>query len=155
MYHIAQINIARMRFPIDDPGMADFVAQLDAINGLADRSPGFVWRLQGEDGDATTIQAFDDANIIINLSVWESIEALFDFTYKSGHTEVFRRRHDWFEVADGAHLTMWWIRAGKHPRVEQGMARLKYLDRHGPTAHAFTFKQRFEPPLRSTGTNDA
>ena len=154
MYHLAQINIARMRFPIDDPGMADFVAQLDAINSLADRSPGFIWRLQGEDGDATTIQAFDNANLIINMSVWESIAALFDFTYKSGHTEVFRRRHDWFEIADREHLAMWWVRAEQHPRVEQGMARLKYLDRHGPTAHAFTFKQRFEAPLRITGTDD-
>jgi len=83
MYHIAQINVARMRFSIDDPGMADFVAQLDAVNGLADRDPGFVWRPQGEARDATTVQAFDGANILINMSVWESIEALLDFTYKS------------------------------------------------------------------------
>ena len=88
-----------MRYAIDDPGMADFVAQLDAVNGLADRSPGFVWRLQGDDGDATTIQAFDDANILINMSVWQSLDALFEFTYKSAHTEVFRRRHEWFDSA--------------------------------------------------------
>ena len=153
MHHVAQINVARMRFPIDDPGMADFVAQLDAINGLADRSPGFVWRLQSDDGDATTIQAFEDANILINMSVWESIEALFEFTYKSGHTGVFRRRHEWFSAADGAHLAMWWLRKGRLPRVEQGIARLKYLDRHGPTARAFTFKDRFDAPIRSTGTD--
>ncbi len=154
MYHIAQINVARMRFSIDDPGMADFVAQLDAVNGLADRSPGFVWRLQGEAGDATTIQAFDEANILINMSVWETIDALFDFTYKSGHTDVFRRRHEWFDTADGAHLALWWIRSGQLPRVEQGIARLKYLDRHGPSARAFTIKHRFDPPLRATGTGD-
>ena len=138
-----------MRYAIDNPGMADFVAQLDAVNGLADRSPGFVWRLRADDGDATTIQAFDDANILINMSVWQSIDALFEFTYKSAHTEVFRRRHEWFDSADGAHLVLWWLAI---PRVEQGIARLKYLDQHGPSARAFTIKDRFDPPLRATGT---
>ena len=152
MYHIAQINVARMRFPIDDPGMASFVARLETINKLADCSPGFVWRLQGDENGATTIQAFDDANILINMSVWDSIDALFAFTYKSGHTEVLRQRHAWFSAADGAHLALWWVRAGRLPRVEQGIARLKYLDRHGPSVRAFTFKDRFIAPVALTGT---
>lgn len=88
------------------------------------------------------------------MSVWESIEVLFDFTYKSGHTDVFRRRHEWFDSADGAHLPLWWIRSGNLPRVEQSIARLKYLYRHGPRSRAFTIKDRFDAPLRATGTED-
>ncbi|MGI9502367.1 MAG: DUF3291 domain-containing protein, partial [Geminicoccaceae bacterium] len=96
-FHLAQINIARARFPIDDPGMADFMSQLDEINALADAAPGFVWRLQDDSGNATNFQAFDDPLMLINLSVWKSVDALFEFVYKTAHSEVMRRRYDWFE----------------------------------------------------------
>ena len=95
-FHIAQINIARMLAPIDSHIMADFVAQLPPINALAEASPGFVWRLQSEGGDATSIKVYDDDMVIINLTVWESAEALRQYVYKSAHSGVMRDRRRWF-----------------------------------------------------------
>jgi hypothetical protein len=145
-WHLAQINVARAVAPIDDPVMAEFVAQLDAVNAIADASPGFVWRLQSESGNATDIQAYADPKIIINMSVWESAEALFDYVYKSDHLSVLRRRRDWFERANRPIMALWWIEAGQTPSVEDGVARLDYLAEHGPTERAFTFKERFPAP---------
>ena len=143
-YHLAQLNIARMRFEsVDDPGMAGFVARLDEINTLAEASPGFVWRLQSSDGNATSIRAFDDPRVIVNLTVWESVETLFDYAYKSAHVEVFRGRKDWFEPFGAAYLVMWWIPAGHIPTVTEAQERLEYLEAHGVTPYAFTFKTRF------------
>src|SRR5436190_8485690 len=138
--HIAQVNIALARAPLDSPLLADFVALLDPINALADAWPGFVWRLQTEDGDATAIRAFDDDRIIVNMSVWESVEALGEFVYRSGHLEVLRQRRDWFERMTTPSLAMWWIRAGATPTVDEAKRRLDLLERHGPTPEAFTFK---------------
>ena len=148
-HHIAQINVARGRAPVDDPLLADFVAQLDAVNALADASPGFVWRLQDESGDATAIQAFDDPRMIVNVSVWRSIEDLFDFAYRSAHTQVLARRAEWFEPADSPHMALWWIGAGDVPTIEESVARLEILRERGPTADAFTFKQRFPIPSKA------
>jgi len=145
-WHLAQINIARAVAPIDDPVMAEFVDQLEAINAVADASPGFVWRLQSESGNATDIQAYSDPRIIINMSVWESAEALFDYVYKSDHLSVLRRRRDWFERANRPIMALWWIEAGQTPSVEDGVARLDYLAEHGPTERAFTFQERFPAP---------
>jgi hypothetical protein len=145
-WHLAQINVARAVAPIDDPAMAEFVAQLEAINAVADASPGFVWRLQSESGNATDIQAYSDPRIIINMSVWESAEALFEYVYKSDHLSVLRRRRDWFERANRPILALWWIEAGRLPTVEEGVGRLDHLAEHGPTAQAFTFKERFPTP---------
>jgi hypothetical protein len=150
-WHLAQINVARAVAPVDDPAMAEFVAQLDAINAVADASPGFVWRLQTESGNATDIQAYSDPRIIINMSVWESAEALFEYVYKSDHLSVLRRRRDWFERANRPILALWWIEAGQLPTVEEGIARLDYLAEHGPTARAFTFKERFPTPDSAGG----
>lgn len=142
--HVAQVNIARARAPIDSPLLADFRAMLDPINALADRSPGFVWRLQTEDGDATGIRGFGDDRIIVNMSVWESIDHLADFVYRSAHIEVMRRRREWFERIS-LHAALWWVPAGHEPSVAEAEERLAHLRRHGPTPHAFTFKQRFSP----------
>ena len=145
-WHLAQINIARAVASLDDPAMAEFVAQLDAINAVADVSPGFVWRLQDESGNATDIQAYSDPRMIINMSVWETAEALFDYVYKSDHLSVLRRRKDWFEADGRPRLAMWWIEAGQIPSVDDGVVRLDHLAEHGSTAYAFTFKDQFPPP---------
>jgi heme-degrading monooxygenase HmoA len=145
-YHLAQVNIARMLAPRDDPLMAEFVARLDQINALADGSPGFIWRLQTEEGNATSVQAYDDERILVNMSVWESLEHLKAYVYKSGHAQVMRRRHEWFEKFEGLYLALWWIRAGHRPTVTEAQGRLEYLSQHGASAHAFTFSQPFPPP---------
>lgn len=142
-HHLAQVNIARMLAPIDDPIMADFVANLDRINAVADGAPGFVWRLQTEAGDATALRVFDDDYLIINMSVWESVEALFEYTYASDHVEIYRRRGDWFSRMDTPHMAMWWVPAGHIPTPEEAKVRLEYLLTQGPTPEAFTFKKRF------------
>jgi len=144
-YHLAQINIARMRAPLDDPLMAGFVARLDEINALADEAPGFVWRLQDESNNATNIKVFDDPRLIVNMSVWESIEALFEYTYRSGHIELLRARKEWFEPPGSPPVALWWIPAGQIPTAEEGKQRLALLEQNGPSAEAFTFKQKFEP----------
>lgn len=148
-FHLAQVNIARMRAPLDAPLMADFVAQLETVNALADASPGFVWRLQGEDGDATSVQAFDDPLILINMSVWESVEALHAFVYKSGHRGVLKDRQRWFEAFAAPHMALWWIAAGHIPTPEEAKARLELLARIGPSPDAFTFSKRYPPPGES------
>ena len=146
VWHIAQVNIARAQAPLDDPLLAGFVAKLNEINRLADMSPGFVWRLQSDNGNATDILAFDDPRMIINLSVWQSIQALLDFVYRPAHAPVMARRRDWFAKLDRPHLALWWIPAGTLPTVAAAVARLDHLQCHGPTDRAFTFKQRFAPP---------
>jgi hypothetical protein len=145
-WHVAQVNVATLRAPIDSPQLADFVALLDPINALADRTPGFVWRLQTEDGDATAIQAFPVSRIIVNLSVWESVESLGEFVYASRHLDVLRRRRAWFERMATAHLAMWWVPAGTIPTVDEAKARLVLVESRGPTPEAFTFREPFPPP---------
>jgi hypothetical protein len=142
-YHIAQINVARMLAPIDDPIMAEFVAQLAPVNALADQSYGFVWRLQSESGDATSIKVYDDDFIIINLTVWESIDALREFVYKGAHYGVLRDRKRWFEKFDGPYYALWWNLVGHLPSPEEGKERLDYLRQHGDSAYAFSFKNVF------------
>jgi hypothetical protein len=146
-WHLAQYNIARMVADLADPRMEDFRTNLVRINTLGDRSPGFVWRHQTEEGDSTALRVRGDDRTIINFTVWESVEALFEYTYHGDHVEMFRRRKEWFEHPDGLpYLVMWWIPAGHIPSVEEADARLDHLREHGPTPHAFTFKERFPPP---------
>ena len=145
-HHLAQINVARGRAPLDDPSMADFVAQLDAVNALAEESPGFVWRLKADDGASSIyLQAFDDERMLINMSVWESIEALRSFVYRSQHANVLRARKTWFEPMTAPSLALWWVVAGHLPTIDEGKARLERLARLGPTPQAFTFKDSFLP----------
>jgi hypothetical protein len=143
--HLAQLNVARLRAPMDDPRIDDFRNNLEPVNALAEASPGYVWRLQDESGDATSIKAFDDDLMILNLTVWESIDALADFVFRTGHVEFLRRRREWFEAPTEAITCMWWIPEGTLPTVEEAIARLDHLRAHGPTATAFTFRTRFEP----------
>lgn len=145
-WHLAQYNIARLVAPLDDPRLADFVSALDRINTLGDRSPGFVWRHQDADGTSTGTRVPGDDAIIINFTLWESVESLFEYAYHSAHVEVFRRRRDWFEEMRESYLVLWWVPGGHTPSVEEADERLDYLRANGPTAHAFTFKQRFPAP---------
>jgi Domain of unknown function (DUF3291) len=149
-FQVAQVNIALPKGPMDSEVMAEFAAMLDPINALADSSPGFVWRLQDEEGDATAIRPFDDERLMINMSVWESVEALWDFVYDSRHLDVMRRRRQWFEHMK-MFMCLWWVPAGHTPGVEEAKERLEHLRRHGPTERAFTFKQRFAAPGEPAG----
>ena len=146
-FHLAQINIGRMRAPLDSPVMADFMNQLDAINALAETSPGFVWRLTGAGNDATSLRPYDDDFIIVNMSVWASLEDLRAYVYKSAHTAVMRRRREWFEQFESVFVALWWVEAGHIPTVGEAKERLQHLEAYGPTAEAFTFKQPFAPPI--------
>jgi hypothetical protein len=145
-YHLAQYNLARLLAPLGDPRSADFVAALERINTLGDRTPGFVWRLQTEDGTSTSVRVRNDPLILVNFTVWESIEALFEFAYRSDHVDVYRRRGEWFEKPAEAHLVMWWIPAGRIPTIDEAEERLDCLRANGPTPRAFTFKKRFPAP---------
>lgn len=145
-YHLAQVNIAKMLAPIDDALMADFVARLDDINALAERSPGFVWRLKTDVGNATELRPYDDKLIIVNLSVWESPEHLRSYVYRSDHTAVMRQRRKWFERFEGMYYALWWIPASHEPSVEEAKQRLDYLQTYGESPRAFLFTRVFSPP---------
>lgn len=145
-YHLAQINVGRLRAPVDDPMIADFAADLDRVNAIADAAPGFVWRLTGQGNDATDIRPSpDDALMAMNMSVWESLAALGAFVYRSDHLPVMRRRAEWFEKME-LYMALWWVPAGCRPTMEEGLARLDTLRRLGPTAEAFTFRDPFPAP---------
>jgi hypothetical protein len=145
-FHLAQINIARLKAPLDHPSVAPFVAALDPVNALADASPGFVWRLAGEAGDATDIRPFDDPDMLVNMSVWESLPELAAFVYRGGaHRQIMRRRNEFFERPD-VFMALWWVPAGHRPTVEEGLERLEVLRRLGPTSAAFTFAHPFAAP---------
>ena len=142
-YHLAEINIARMLDEIDSPIMHEFAANLERINKLAEQAQGFVWRLKTDEGDATSIRVFEDRYLIVNMSVWENLGTLREFTYYSAHTEYFRRRREWFEKLAVPGVALWWIPAGRIATIEEAKLKLETIARHGATAQAFTFKQRF------------
>ena len=142
-FHLAQLNIAKMLGPIDSPIMSDFVANLDPINLLAEQSNGFIWRLKDDSNNATTIKVYDDDFIIVNMSVWESADALFDYAYKSRHVEIFKRRKEWFEKMPQMHYGLWYVPVGTEPSVADAIERLDYLRIHGETPYAFSFKKKF------------
>ena len=144
-WHIAQLNIGTARHALDDPRMDGFMGRLDEINALADASPGFVWRLQSDAGNATDIKLTDDPLFIVNLSVWQSIEELGAFVYNSAHSPVLAQRRNWFEAPDEDYLVLWWVPAGTYPSTDEALERLEKLKRNGPSAEAFTFKQVFKP----------
>jgi hypothetical protein len=148
-FHLAQLNIGRTQFPLDDPRMAGFVDRLAEVNTLAEASQGYVWRLQGDSGDATGFKVSDDPLVIVNLTVWESADQLYAFTYHTAHIEVFRGRHAWFERWPGPHLVLWWVRAGSIPDLPEALARLDRLAANGPSPDAFTLNVRFPPPVVS------
>ena len=145
-WHIAQLNVGRILAPTDSPKLAEFMARLDEINALADATPGFVWRLQSASGNATDIRVSEDPYFLVNMSVWATIESLFEFVYRTSHTAVMVRRRQWFERPTEAYQALWWVPAGHSPSVSEALDRLEHLRRNGPTAHAFTFSQRYPPP---------
>jgi Domain of unknown function (DUF3291) len=153
MTHVlAQVNVGQLLAPLDSPQIADFVAALEPVNAVADAAPGFVWRLQTEDGDATAVGGFEEdaedsrGGIVINMSVWESVEALGAYVYSDAHIAVLRRRREWFSLMKDAHLALWWIPRGHVPTVAEAEDRVRYLRAHGPTPHAFTLRQHFPAP---------
>jgi hypothetical protein len=145
-HHLAQVNVARALAPLDSPQLADFVENLVPINALADTSSGFVWRLQTEAGDATALRVFD-GEYLVNLSVWESLEALRAFVYRSAHADVLRRRLEWFERPTEAYMALWWIQAGSIPSLADAEERLRTLRAEGPTPGAFTLKEPVDAPV--------
>ena len=147
-WHLAQMNIARMRAPLSDPAMARFVAQLDDINALADAAPGFVWRLEEHKlpEPDETVRLYAAESIIVNLSVWEGVEPLQHYVYHSAHAAVLRDRREWFEKMDERWMVLWWGPAGHRPTMSEGKARLDHLRVHGNADRAFNFKQSFPPP---------
>lgn len=145
-WHLAQLNIARLVAPLAHPSMSDFVNLLEPVNAAADHAPGFVWRLQTDEGDATAIRAFDDAHLLVNLSVWRSVEALHAFTYRGDHLGPMRRRREWFEPMEGPTTVLWWIEEDRLPTVAEAKARLELLIERGPSPEAFTFRSTFPPP---------
>jgi hypothetical protein len=145
-FHVAQVNIGRIKGPLDGPVMAGFVARLDEINALADNSPGYVWRLQTPAGNATYVRPYpEDDMILINMSVWETVEELRDFVYRTAHKELLRGREQWFEKFSRMYMCLWWVPAGHIPGIDEAKKRLAYLEAHGPSQFAFTFKNVFAP----------
>ncbi|RKN43788.1 DUF3291 domain-containing protein [Streptomyces hoynatensis] len=162
--HLAHLNVATLRYPLGDPRMAPFVERLNPVNAAADAAPGFVWRLVEEGAaDATGLRPAGE-NVIVTLSVWETQEALWDFTYRSGHLEAMRRRREWFARHVEAHLVLWWVPVGHLPTVDEALERLADLRAHGPSPRAFTFASSFTadeaarhlqaaPPTRAAALN--
>jgi GNAT superfamily N-acetyltransferase len=144
--HLAQLNIGRLVAPLDDLRLEPFVSNLDAVNALAEKSPGYVWRLQTEEGDATALRPYPDPDVIVNLTVWESVESLKAFVYQGDHLAIFRRRREFFEVPSEAYVVLWWVPDGHIPSLDEAKDRLEFLRRHGPSPWAFTFAHP-EPPL--------
>jgi len=141
---LAEANVATMRFPLDDPRMAEFRNHLATVNREAERAPGFVWRLQTADGDATGVRAFDDPLVLINVSVWRSLEALVRYTYSGRHGAFYRRRAEWFEPPSGAPLVRWWIDDSDRPSADEGRVRLEQLRTLGPGPRAFSLQQAWD-----------
>jgi hypothetical protein len=155
-YVVAQVNIGRLVGPLDSAQMADFVANLDPVNAVADDAPGFVWRLQTEEGNATAVRLFEqeaegaDGGVLVNMSVWESVETLAAYVYGDAHRAVLRRRREWFELMREAYTTLWWIPRGHVPTPGEAEDRIRHLRQYGPTPRAFTLRVHFPPP----GTGD-
>jgi hypothetical protein len=138
--HLAQLNIGRLRYEIGDPRMADFVDNLARVNAIADRAEGFVWRLQDDTGNATNFRPYRDPRIAVNMSVWESVEALERYVWQTVHKRFYARRAEWFEPSRDRYFVMWWVPAGHRPTIDEAMARLEHLEQHGPTGHAFDWQ---------------
>ncbi|MFC8517766.1 DUF3291 domain-containing protein [Streptomyces sp. NPDC057257] len=149
-YELAQVNIGRLKAPLDSPQLKDFVDNLDPVNADADAADGFVWRLQGEAGDATDIAVFGDEWLIINMSVWRDTNALTAFMYQGRHREMLARRREFFERVQVAMTALWWVPAGHRPTVAEAEERVLHLRANGPTPYAFTLRTSFPP-----GTEEA
>ncbi|EAP96380.1 MULTISPECIES: DUF3291 domain-containing protein [Vibrio] len=140
---LAQLNIALAKYPLDAPEIKEFVDNLELVNGIAESSEGFVWRLKDESGDATNIQAFDDPNMIVNMSVWDSVDSLKNFMFRTHHRDFMRRKGDWFHRLPEDTYVLWWIEEDDIPTLEEAIERLEHLREVGDTPYAFTFKTNF------------
>lgn len=146
-YQLAEINVARMKgVNINDPIMKEFVDNLDRVNTLAETSEGFVWRLQDDNNDATSFNPYEDEQVIINVSVWETIESLGNFVFKTYHTDFLKRRKEWFQSYGTVSTAMWWVHKGAYPTVEEAVEKLDYLQKNGTSAVAFDFRNKFPKP---------
>ena len=145
-WELAELNIATLVAPLDSPVLADFVAELDQINALADQSPGFVWRLQSEEGNATDVEHGFGDSVIANMSVWDSVEALHNYSYKTAHAQIMSRRKEWFERMTNAYTVLWWVPEGHRPTLGEAQLKLELLEAEGPNPEAFTFKTCFPKP---------
>jgi hypothetical protein len=152
LFHLAEFNVAKAIAPIDSPALAEFVAQIAELNAAAEAAPGFVWRLKSDAG-VIYPAALSDASLLVNMSVWESVEALQNYTYSGRHLEVFRDRGKWFAPQEGPRLVAWWIPAGDIPTLAEAQARLEHLRQCGPTEFAFSLKNSFPPPAASQGSD--
>lgn len=144
-YELAQLNLAILKEPLDSPTLADFVANLDRINALAESSPGFVWRLQTDEGNATALRPLGDQTLI-NISTWRDVDSLSDYVYRSAHAEILARRKEWFNRTRDAYAVLWWVPQGHRPTVDEALDRLELLRERGPSEQAFRFRQAFPPP---------
>jgi hypothetical protein len=144
-YHLAQLNVAELKAPLDSPELKDFVDNLDRVNALAEAAPGFAWRLKGDGNDATSLRPLGD-NVIVNMSVWRDVESLKDFVYRSAHVEIMKRRREWFTRMADAYMVLWWVPAGHEPTVAEAVARLQRLREKGVSPEAFTFAKAFAAP---------
>ncbi|MGW7537318.1 DUF3291 domain-containing protein [Amycolatopsis sp. NPDC054798] len=145
-YHLAQLNVGILKFPLADPRMHGFTSMLDPLNEVADNAPGFVWRLVEDGGnDATAIRTSLGSDVLVNMSVWENREALWDYVYRSGHLDLLRRRSEWFELPKTPFQVLWWVPAGHIPTVEEAVERLELLREKGPSPSAFGFRDSYLP----------
>jgi hypothetical protein len=144
-YELAQLNVGILTGPLDSPPLADFVANLERINALAEQSPGFAWRLQTEEGDATALRPLGE-NVLVNMSVWKDIASLRNYVYRSAHAEIMSRRKEWFQRMPEAYFVLWWVKEGHRPSIAEAISKLELLRAAGPTAEAFTFRQAYLPP---------
>ena len=144
-YELAQLNISIMKESLESPGMADFVANLERINALAESSPGFRWRLKTDEGDATALRPLGEQTLV-NMSVWRDIESLNAYVYRSAHVEIMRRRREWFDRMEQASMVLWWVPRDHRPTVAEAITRLELVRAQGPTAEAFTFRKPFSAP---------
>ncbi len=151
-YELAQLNIGIIKGAMDSPLMAEFAAKLARINALAESSPGFLWRLQTDAGDATAIRPFENESLLVNMSVWRDVESLRQYVYNTAHASVMRRRREWFERMTEAFLVLWWVPRGHRPSLTEAISRLELLRREGASAQAFTFRQAYPPPDAEHGT---
>lgn len=154
MAQLAQFNIGRLVAPREDPAVHEFMDALDRINALAEASPGFVWRAQSDEGNLTSVALEGDPQLIPNLSVWTSVEAVRDYAYRSEHADFLRRRREWFEPLGREYLVAWWVDDGERPSIDEAMERLAHLEAHGPTPSAFTLRRSFSPVDTDTRTQE-
>jgi uncharacterized protein DUF3291 len=145
-YELAQLNIGKLTGPLDSPQLADFVGNLERINAIADSAPGFVWRLQTAEGDATALRPFDDDDMLVNMSVWRDVSSLRNYVYRSAHVEVMRRRKEFFQHMSEAFIVLWWVPAGHRPTVQEAISKLELLRKVGPSENAFTFRNAYPAP---------